>query len=80
MFEYSESVSPKHRPRRLQTMYMVTQMSLFFLALACALNFDSHFFGSSYKIVFNVSEFVIYPPTAEVQYLTFDSIADSIDT
>ena len=55
-------------------------MSLFFLALVCALNFDSHFFGSSYKIVFNVSEFVIYPPAAEAQYLTFDSIADSIDT
>lgn len=36
------------------------------------------FFGSSY-IVFNIYEFVIYPPTAEAQYLTFDSIADSID-
>ena len=29
--------------------------------------------------MFNISEFVIYPPAAEAQYLTFDSIADSID-
>ena len=53
--------------------------SLFFLALVCALNFDSLFFGSSYKIVFNIFKFVIYPPAAEAQYLTLDSIADSID-
>ena len=60
----------EYRPRRL---------SLFFLALVCALNFDSLFFGSIYKIVFNISKFVIYPLLAEAQYLTFNSIADSID-
>ena len=44
-------------------------MSLFFLALVCALNFDSHFFGSSYKIVFNISECVVYATAAaKVQY------------
>ena len=65
-FEYHESVTPKRRSRRLQTGQ-------------CTLDFNSHFFGSSYKIVFNISEFVIYPPAAEAQYLTFDSIADAID-
>ena len=53
--------------------------SLFFLVLVCALTFDSLFFGSSYKIVCNIFKFVIYPPAAEGQYLTFDSITDSID-
>ena len=59
--------------------YRPCRLSLFFLALVCALNFDSLFFGSSYKIVFNIFKFVIYPPAAEAQYLTLDSIADSID-
>ena len=48
-------------------------------AVFSALNFDSLFFGSSYKIVFNIFKFVIYPPAAEAQYLTLDSIAGSID-
>ena len=62
------------------TVYRPCRLSLFFLALVCALNFDSLFFGSSYIIVFNIFKFVIYPPAAEAQYLTLDSIADSIDT
>ena len=59
--------------------YRLCRLSLFFLALVCALNFDSLFFGSSYKIVFNIFKFVIYLPAAQVQYLALDSIADSID-
>ena len=46
----------------------------FFLALVCALNFES-----GYKIALNISKFVIYPPAAEAQFLTFDSMADSLD-
>ena len=29
--------------------------------------------------MFNIFKFIIYPPAAEAQYLTLDSIADSID-
>ena len=70
-FEYSESVSPKRNADHAEyrpCIWRVIRLSLFFLALVCALNFDSHFFGSSYKIVFNISECVIYPPAAEAHF------------
>ena len=67
-FEYSESVTPKRNADHADCrpcIWRVIQR----LALVYALNFDSHVFGSSYKIVFNISECVIYPPAAaEAQY------------
>ena len=60
--------------------YVQTVQTESFLSCTCLrLKFWLTFFGSSYKIVFNISKFVIYPPAAEGQYLTFDSIGDSID-
>ena len=59
---------------RARTRKLQCRLSLFFLAL-----FGLTFLGSSYNIVFSISEFVIYPPAGEAQYLTFDSIADSIN-
>ena len=59
--------------------YRPCRLSLFFLAFVCALILTHFFFTLSYKIVFNISKFIIYPPAAEAQYLIFDSIADSID-
>ena len=51
-----------------RAVYRPCRLSIFFFALVCPLNFDSLFFGSSYKIVFNIFKFVIYPQAAEAQY------------
>ena len=63
----------RSRQNTEHAVYRPCRLSLFFLALVCALNFDSLFFGSSYKIVFNIFKLIIYPPAAEAQYWTLDS-------